>query len=426
MGKSRVFKSFSGNFWTVILMEFFERGAYYAMMSILSVYLVLTKTEGGMGLSIAQAGSILGTIPPLLYFLPIFAGSVADKFGYRNVLFFAFICMIGGYFLAGTSESYFTVFLSLILLATGAGFFKPVISGTIAKTTNSENSTVGFGIYYWSINLGAFLFPLLMVPFLKSISYSYIFFAGSAIATLLLFINLLLYKEPQGTKQNSRLSAIFTDMVKVLADWRFILMLVLYSAFWILYFQMFGTVLWYLKDYVNMDPVSDSVNRFLSIFVSNPNWKFDVEHITVINAGVIITLQLVISNIVKKFRPLPTMISGIALGTIGMGIFSISTSPWILISGTVIFTIGEMTTHPKFIAYIGTIAPSEKKALYMGYSFLYGVIGSSVGGFLGSALYQKYVVQMNNPSTLWLIFSGIGAFSMISLTLYNRFIAKRK
>jgi uncharacterized membrane protein YeaQ/YmgE (transglycosylase-associated protein family) len=62
----------------------------------------------------------------------------------------------------------------------------------------------------------------------------------------------------------------------------------------------------------------------------------------------------------------------------------------------------------------------------MGYSFLYGVIGSSIGGFLGSALYVKYVDNLNQPRTLWLIFTAIGVLSMISLALYNRFIAEKK
>lgn len=202
-------------------------------------------------------------------------------------------------------------------------------------------------------------------------------------------------------------------------------MIFLYSAFWILYFQMFGTVLWYVKDYINMAAVNESVNSFLSLFVSNPNWEFDVEHVTVINAGVIIVLQLFVSNLVKKAPALPTMIAGIGLGTLGMGILAISSSPWVFICGIMVFTLGEMTTHPKFISYIGLIAPADKKALYLGYSFLYGVIGSSIGGFLGSALYVKYVDNLNQPRTLWLIFAGIGVVSMFSLALYNKFVARK-
>lgn len=39
------------------------------------------------------------------------------------------------------------VFGSLIIMAVGAGAFKPMISGTIARSTNESNSTLGFGIF---------------------------------------------------------------------------------------------------------------------------------------------------------------------------------------------------------------------------------------------------------------------------------------
>jgi dipeptide/tripeptide permease len=417
-------KSFPKTFWTVIVMEFFERGSYYGVMSVLSVFLILSADSGGLGFSKEQAGAILGTIPPLLYLLPIISGAIADRYGYKKVLFFAFSCMIAGYYLTGISQSYGLVLGSLIIMALGAGFFKPVISGTIARTTNESNSGLGFGIFYWSINLGALLFPLILVPILKSYSYSYIFYMAAISGILLLVINLFIYKEPKREKSNKTLSVVFKEMFMVIRDWRFILMIFLYSAFWILYFQMFGTVLWYVKDYVDMTAVNAAVNSFLGLFVENPSWHFDVEHVTVINAGVIVLLQLLVSSLVKKAPALPTMITGMGIGTLGFAILAISSSPWIFITGIMVFTLGEMTTHPKFISYIGLIAPADKKALYLGYSFLYGVIGSSIGGFLGASLYVRFVDNLNQPRTLWIILVVIGIVSMISLALYNKFIAK--
>ena len=44
-----------------------------------------------------------------------------------------------------------------------------------------------------------------------------------------------------------------------------------------------------------------------------------------------------------------------------------------------LFSIGEMTTHPKYISYVGQIAPRDKVATYMGFGFLYGVFGSFFG-----------------------------------------------
>jgi len=406
-------------------MEFFERGSYYGVMSVLSVYLILNANEGGLGFSKESVGIIKSTITPLLYFLPILSGAIADRFGYRKTLMFAFVMMSLGYFLTSLFTSYVLVFMSLILMAIGAGFFKPIISGTIARTTDKSNSTLAFGIYYWSINLGAFLFPLILVPMLKQISWKYIFIMAAVGTGWLLFLNLFVYKEPDKPESTKTLKNVLIDMFKVLGDFRFVIMIVIYSGFWILYFQQFDTVLWYVKDYVDTTPVNNLVNSFLSIFVSNPNWKFDVEHVTVINAGTIIILQIFISNFVKNKKALPTMIAGIALGTLGMGILAISTHPFVFITGIFIFSIGEMTAHPKFISYVGLIAPEDKKALYLGYAFLYGVLGSGIGGILGANLYVHFVDNLKNPTLLWIIFSSIGLLTIVGLLLYNKFLAPK-
>jgi len=119
------------------------------------------------------------------------------------------------------------------------------------------------------------------------------------------------------------------------------------------------------------------------------------------------------------------MIFGISLGSIGMAILAISPNPWIFLLSMFIFTLGEMIAHPKFIAYVGMIAPSDKKALYQGYSFLYGVIGSGVGGILGATLYVRFVEKLNQPSFLWLTFSMIGVLTIIGLLLYNHFLVPK-
>lgn len=419
-------KSFSKNFWTVIVMEFFERGSYYGVMSILSVYLVLDISQGGLGFSKESVGVIKSVITPLLYFLPILSGAIADQFGYKKTLTFAFVVMSLGYFLTSISTEYLHVFLSLMLMVTGAGFFKPIISGTIARTTDESNSSLGFGIFYWTINLGAFLVPLILIPYLKGIGWNYIFLMAAVGTGWLILLNLFVYQEPERPQTKKSIFEVFKGIALVIKDFRFIIMIAIYSCFWILYFQMFDTVLWYLTEYMDMAPVNSAVNSVLALFTENPSWKFEAEHVTVINAGTIILLQLIISSIVKNTKALPTMIFGIALGTIGMGILAISTHAWVFMAGIMIFSIGEMTAHPKFISYVGLIAPPDKKALYLGYSFLYGVIGSGIGGVLGAYTYVRFVTEMGRPGLLWFMFSMIGVATIIGLLLFNKYLAPKK
>jgi dipeptide/tripeptide permease len=197
-------------------------------------------------------------------------------------------------------------------------------------------------------------------------------------------------------------------------------MIFIYSGFWILYFQMFDSVLWYVQAYVDASSLNSAVSRALALFGVSASWRFDVEHVTVINAATIIALQLLVSALVKRTRALPTMVVGIGFATIGMAILAISASIWVFMLGIFIFSIGEMTAHPKFISYVGQSAPKARVAMYMGYLFLYGVIGSSIGSVVGAKLYVRFVDELNRPRTLWLIFASIGLATVVGLLLYDR------
>jgi dipeptide/tripeptide permease len=454
-------KKFSFKYWLVIFFEFIERGSYYGVMSVFSMYLIDT-----VELSKMQVGWIKSTIQPILYFLPVLTGAIADKVGYKKTLLVAFALMAAGYGLTSQFDTYSAIFISMIILALGAGTFKPIVSGTIAQETNEKTATLGFSIFYWSINFGAFIVPLVVVPALKKMDPSYILIFAAIATGAMLLPTLFLFKDNQELKKDTTerepIGAVLADIFKkvwmVVLDWRFILFIFIYSIFWILYFQMYDTVLWYVDMFVDATPLNNFVKNLTGL-----DWKFDVEHVTVINAGTIILLQLAIAAIVRKTKTLPTLIVGIALGVAGMAILAFGGTIWIFMIGTMIFSLGEMIAHPKYIAYLGTIAPKDKKATYMGFGFLYGFFGSLFAGITGAWLYEKYVdnpmiafIKQNVPTLgedvtikealevaatngieqaqvlpyahttkLWLIFSSLGVVCIIALLLYNKFIGVR-
>jgi len=416
-------RSFPRVFWSANIMELFERGAYYGMNSILAVYLTNSVMEGGLGFSPQEVGFLQGLIYALTYVVPIIGGALADRYGYRRMLLFAFALLSTGYFLSGQMTTYGAVFAALLVMATGSGLFKPIITGTVARTTTEENSGLGFGIYYWMINLGAFLAPL-VVSVLKGFSWSYVFIASSIYCALMFIPTLFFFKDPDRPASTKTLRDVLKGAAMVLGDARFMLMIFVYSGFWILYFQNFGSILWYMRDFVDTAPV-DALLGSIGITIT-----FDVEHVVVLNAGTIILLQVVVSKVVKNLKALNTMVGGIVIGSIGFLCLSLSPSVWVLIAGIVIFSIGEMTAHPKYYSYVGLVAPSESKAVYMGYAFLYGVIGSLVGSNLGGTMYESMLKPLVGQTgvegelqTFWLIFAGLGVLAMAGLILYNYFFA---
>jgi proton-dependent oligopeptide transporter, POT family len=418
-----VLRSFPRVFWVANVMELFERAAYYGLNSVLAIYLTNSVLDGGLGFSEQSVGFLQGLIYALTYIVPILGGALADRYGYRRMLLVAFSLLATGYFLSGRMTAYGTVFASLLVMATGAGLFKPIISGTLARTTNERTSGFGFGIYYWMINLGAFLAPL-VVSELKGFSWNLVFTASSLYCALMLVPTVFLYRDPPRPQNTRGIREVLAGAALVLADARFMLMIFVYSGFWILYFQNFGSVLWFLRDFIDPGPVN-------ALFTSYAiGLRFDAEHVTVINAGTIILLQVMVSRIVRNLPALPTMMIGMFIGTLGFVCLAFASTIWIFILGIAVFSVGEMTAHPKYYSYVGLIAPPDRKAVYMGYAFLYGVIGSLVGSNVGGTLYEQMLKPLAGRTgvegdirTFWLLFAAMNLIATGGLWLYNRAFA---
>ncbi len=426
MAKINIFRDYPRTFWTSNVMELFERAAYYGMNSVLAGYLTISVAEGGLGFDVQAVGFLQGIVYAVTYVLPILGGALADRYGYRRMLLFAFSMLTAGYFAAGYMSSYALVFLALMVMATGSGLFKPIISGTIARTTDERTSGFGFGIYYWMINLGAFLAPL-VVSVLKGFSWQHVFTASAFYCALMILPTLFVYREPPRPESTKKLKVVLAGAAEVLGDARFMLMIVVYSGFWILYFQNFGSVLWYLRDVIDKAPVSEAITGLLHGIGLDWTFTFDIEHVTVINAGTIILLQVLVSRLVANRSALPTMVTGMALGAVGFLLLAVSRNPWVFVLGIAVFSIGEMTAHPKYYSFIGLVAPQDRKAVYMGYGFLYGVFGSLLGSNIGAFLYARVIEPvLNTPavnarSTLfWLLFAVLDIFAALGLVLFFR------
>lgn len=419
-------RGFPATFWVANVMELFERAAYYGLNSVLAIYLTSSLAQGGRGFDEQSVGFLQGLVYAATYVLPILGGALADRYGYRRMLLVAFSLLCAGYFTAGYMSGYALVFLALLVMATGSGLFKPIISGTIARTTDESNSAFGFGIYYWMINLGAFIAPLI-VSYLKGFSWQYVFTASALYTGLMLLPAAFIFRDPPRPESTKKLKEVLVGAIEVLGDARFMLMIVVYSGFWILYFQNFGSVLWYLRDFVDKAPVSAALTSAFQSVGLPWAFVFDAEHVTVINAGTIIVLQVLISRIVKNRPALGTMVTGMGIGALGFLCLAASQNAWIFVLGIAVFSIGEMTAHPKYYSFVGLVAPPDRKAVYMGYAFLYGVFGSLLGSNLGSFMYSRILKPvMNAPEApararlFWLLFAALDVVAAAGLILFAR------
>jgi POT family proton-dependent oligopeptide transporter len=385
----KVLRKFPKIFWVSNIMELFERWAWYGLYNSLALYLTLSKESGALGFTQVQKGTIMGTGTMLLYFLPLITGAIADRIGYKKVLILSFTMYIGGYIMLGSFETFPMVFASYIFLATAGALFKPIISGMIAKTTDDETSSVGFGIFYMMINIGGFIGPFI-AGFLYKANWNYVF----AMSVLTIAINYIFvfffFKEPdREASENTFMQNIgeaFKNIFKTLTDFKYVIFLLIMSLFWTAFNQLYYTFPVFLDQWVDIDKIS--------LLLGMPAGKITAVTVISMDAFYIIVLMLYISSISTRFKPLTSMITGTVILGVGLILMFITRNPWIVLFGVLIFAIGEMASSPKYTEYVGRIAPSDKKALYMGTSFLPVAIGHFITGWISGRPFEIVADKM--------------------------------
>jgi dipeptide/tripeptide permease len=390
-----IFSKFPRTFWVANTIELFERWAWYGFFMLFANYLTGSSDLGGLEFTQSQKGTIMGVGTAILYFLPVLTGAIADRYGYRRMLAIAFTVYASAFALFPFFSSFTAVFLMYLYLAVGAALFKPIISATIAKTTTDETSSIGFGVFYMMVNVGAFFGPLITLLFKGR---SEMVFYISAGIILLNFIMLLFYKEPGRDEQRVKeplgatFAAIFRNMAGIFRDVRFVVFLVIVAGFWAMYNQLFFTLPVFIEQWVD----TGTLYRFFEVhlpFVSR-NYSpapgaLDAEFITNFDAMYIIVLQIVISALVMRLKPLSAMMAGFVVCSVGMALTLFSQNVLFTLVAILVFAIGEMAASPKITEYIGRIAPADKKALYMGYSFIPVFLGNLLAGYISGGVYQS-------------------------------------
>ncbi|MCK5086429.1 MAG: MFS transporter, partial [Melioribacteraceae bacterium] len=182
---------FPKDFWLANLMELCERAAYYGFFIVLTLYLTDL-----VGFTDIETGIIVGIFYGLLYLFPTFVGAYVDKIGFKKGLIIAFSLLTIGYFFLGVFLTKPLVLLFLFVLLVGASFIKPLITGTVAKTTTEKNRARGFSLFYWVVNIGAFSGKT-FVPFIRQgLGLEYVNFFSALMAFIALLFAIFLYVEP--------------------------------------------------------------------------------------------------------------------------------------------------------------------------------------------------------------------------------------
>jgi dipeptide/tripeptide permease len=418
-------------FWVGNGIEVLERFAYYGLYMGFSIYVTKSVAEGGLGWSKTALGSTQTIFLFLSYIVPLVSGVLADRYGFKRMLLVSYLLYLPGFLLLLVTQQYLMVLLVMALIAVAAGVFKPLIAGTVRLTSDETNRTLGFGIFYLMVNVGAFFGPM-TAGALRTIHWNYAFLASSIAVVAMIVVTTLLYRDPIDVRSNAAarvpLLQHFREMIPFLKDPKILVFIFLFGIlieipFW----AFFNVVTMFVDNHVRTDLLYDS---FASVFGETVVGWFS----TVDGEGVhriagetightalyIILLQLLVTRTTEGLRSIPTVALGIVIMLAGcLGLWaSTGDLPGLMFVGVILFAVGEMTCMPRFEQYLISLLPREKTGLGGGLLRIPVAIGS-VSGLTLTPLYGGFEAG-GNPETIWLVVGGMLLAGFLALLVYDR------
>ena len=402
---------FERPFWVANITEIFERLSYYGAFASLALYL-----QEKLNFSTEQTGTLTGIFGGMVWFLAIFGGAVADKLGFRRALSMAYLILGAAYFLIGSIGSPWlapvrnavplVLFVGFILLlpALGVALVKPCVVGTTARASKENVRSIGYSIYYTMVNIGGTAGPFIASWAHRHLGVEQVFRVAALSVFAMFFVVLFFFKEPKRKTDEPApsVSATLRNFLTVLSNARFMLFLLIFTGYWIVYWQQFISIPGYIHNYISAEA--------------------DVELVLITAPLAVIFLTLIINYVIRKLPAFQAVI----LGTIVSSLAWFIVSFWPTIPGVVVsifvLALGEMIQAPRYYEYISRLAPPGQQGTYMGFAFLPIGIGSLIGGWFGGRVMHHFGEVRHQPQRAWWVISGVGLLTALLLWIYDRVI----
>lgn len=405
---------FERPFWVANTSEIFERFSYYAVFSTLALYL-----NQALHFPTTTAASLSGIFGGAVWVMAIFGGALADRIGFRRALSAAYFILTVAYFLVGSIGAPWLaparavlplgVIAGIILFlpALGVALVKPSVVGTTARASKENVRSTGYAIYYTMVNIGSTAGPFVAGWLHSRMRPENVFLVAALAVLLMAFVILVFYKEPRPAKSGAAPSfgQVGRNLLTVLGNGRFVLFLLIFSGYWVVYWQQFLILPIYLHDYV--DPNINSA----FVLMTDPL--------------IVITCTVAVSAVLRKIPSFRAIMLGTLITPLGWLFIAGKGSLLFAVLSLVLVAIGEIIQSPRYYEYISRLAPAGQQGTYMGFAFLPIGIGSFVGGWAGGALLHHFGEVAHRPAQIWLALTGIGLLTTLLLWLYDRLLAPK-
>lgn len=372
----------------------FERLAFYTVKYLLAIWVATTAASGGLGLTDIEGAAVSGSFVAWTYITPIIGGYIADHWiSPRICVALGMLLMGAGYIVLGQAKSLSLVYVMMVLVAVGTGFFKGNLSGINGLLFHDqEQLDEAFSIQYSFVNIGSFIGTTFIAVLATrgTMSFQGVF----TLCGIFLIIDLIWFvvggkaalgdagktpfkkdmREFVEKKDSTNAPLTSVEKKKVVA---IILLTLLSAVFWMLWYMAYMPA-YYRFGYGDGDSFLNEANWYIGNFQIPTSW-FDS-----INALVCIILGPVMAMVWRKLAQRPqgdmSMFRKTALGCMLVGCSYIvmvigdaiaqkhgQCSVFWLFLVCLLMSVGEMVFSPLGNSFISKFAPAKLLGLLLGF-----------------------------------------------------------
>ena len=270
-----------------------ERFGYYTMLAVFVLFL-----QANFGFSAGTAGLIYSTFLGFVYFLPLFGGMLADKFGFGKMVTIGITIMFLGYLLLAIPlGSGFPAVAAmggaLALICAGTGLFKGNLQVIVGNLYNdplyASKRDSGFSVFYMAINIGAMFAPTAAIKIMEwaqnslGVSEAASYHFAFAVACVSLIVSIAIYRGCQSMFKHADRNAAKSangsaaeELTPAQTKERIICLCLVFAVvifFWMAFHQNGSTLTFFARDYTATQSTGiqsmafDVMNLVFGIFI---------------------------------------------------------------------------------------------------------------------------------------------------------------